>query len=303
MDVVKFRAFHTVATLKSVSKAAEQLYYTQPAVSAQVRELENLYGARLFRRGGQHLELTEAGARLLPYAERLLAMFDESRQVVQEAVETHNRMIRIGASSVPGIHLVPELISDFRRSGIRCTFSVVISGSTRIEKMLASNEVDVAILGRATKPKRRSRFTEVLLIKDPLVVAVSNEHQFADRSSIHLADLSELPLILPARDLLTRKAVEDRLRALGLVFNLAFEISNPEAIKRMVMNNLGVSILCASIVQAEAASGWLKAVPVSGLNLNRRIWLSYPQGETIPPVLQSFLDFVVLRFRSEETVE
>ena len=303
MDVVKFRAFHTVATLKSVSKAAEQLYYTQPAVSAQVRELENLYGARLFRRGGQHLELTDAGERLLPFAERLLAMFDESRQIVQDAVETHNRMIRIGASSVPGIHLVPELISDFRRSGIRCTFSVVISGSTRIEKMLASNEVDVAILGRATKPKRRSRFTEVLLIKDPLVVAVSNEHQFADRSSIHLADLSELPLILPARDLLTRKAVEDRLRALGLVFNLAFEISNPEAIKRMVMNNLGVSILCASIVQAEAASGWLKAVPVSGLNLNRRIWLSYPQGETIPPVLQSFLDFVVLRFRSEETVE
>ncbi len=303
MDVVKFRAFYTVATLKNISKAAEQLYYTQPAVSAQIRELENTYGARLFRRAGQHLELTDAGEQLFPFAEQLLAMFDQSLNVVHNAVEMHNRMIRVGASSLPGIHLVPELIAEFRDSGIKCGFTLEIASSGRIEQMLASNEIDIAILGRATKPKRRSRFTEVLLFRDPMVAVVSNKHPFAGRPAIEIAELSEQPLILPSRDLLTRKAVEERLRSLGLVFNLAFEMANPEAIKRMVMHGLGVSILCESMVRTETASGWLTRVPVSGLNLHRKIWLSHPEGEPVTPVLQSFIDFVVSRFRSEEPVE
>ena len=297
MDVVKFRAFYTVARLKNISKAAKQLYYTQPAVSAQIRELENSYGTRLFRRVGQRLELTEAGAELFPYAERLLNMFEESVTVVHDVNDAASRLVRIGASSMPGIHLVPGLIAEFRATHADNTFSLRIASAARVEQLLVAAEVDVAILGRPARVPKKLQFTEVLLLKDQLVAVVSHQHHYAGRSSLELADLSDQPLILPSRDLLTRKAVEERLRGLHLVFNLAFEVSNTEAIKRMVIHNLGMTIMCASMVATEASCGWLEAIPVSGLNLYRDVCLAYHTQGTIAPAQQQFIDFVVTRYR------
>ncbi|TVQ35406.1 MAG: LysR family transcriptional regulator [Spirochaetaceae bacterium] len=298
MDVVKFRAFYTVARLKNISKAAEQLYYTQPAVSAQIRELENSYGTRLFKRVGQRLELTEAGAELFPYAERLLNMFEESVNVVHDVSDAASRLVRIGASSMPGVHLVPALMAEFRAAHADNTFSLRIANAARIEQLLVSAEVDVAILGRPARVPKKPHFTEVLLLKDPMVAVVSHQHDYAGRSSLELADLSDQPFILPSRDFLTRKAVEERLRGLNLVFNLAFEVSNTEAIKRMVIHNLGMTIMCASMVATEASCGWLESIPVSGLNLHRNVYLAYHTQETIAPAQQQFIDFVVTRYRS-----
>ncbi len=296
MDVVKFRAFYTVARLKNISKAAEKLYYTQPAVSAQIRELENSYGTRLFRRVGQRLELTEAGAELFPYAERLLEMFEQSVNVVHDAVDSSSRLVRIGASSMPGIHLVPSMIADYRAEHATNSFSLQIASANRVEQLLVAGEVDVAILGRSARVSKKPHFSEVLLTRDPLVAVVSHEHDYSGRKTLEIADLSDQPLILPSRDLLTRKAVEERLRALNLVFNLVFEVGNTEAIKRMVMHNLGMTILCASMVRTEASCGWLEAIPVSGLNLHRNVCLAYRSQEGGSPALQQFIDFVSARY-------
>lgn len=303
MDVVKFRAFYTVAKLKNISKAAEQLYYTQPAVSAQIRELENSYGTRLFQRVGQRLELTAAGVELLPYAERLLNVFEESLNVVHDAVDAAGRLVRIGASSMPGIHLVPALLAAYREIHPESSFSLQITGANRIEQLLTSNEIDVGILGRAARSRSTSRLTGVLLMKDPLVAVVSHQHQLAGRESIEPTELSDQSFIMPSRELLTRKAVEERLRTLGLGFSVALEVSNTEAIKRMVIHNLGMTILCASMVETEASCGWLEAIPVTGLNLHRNVWLAYPDEKAELPAVREFIDFVVSRYTAEKPVQ
>jgi len=292
MDVVKFKAFHMVASLKNISKAAEKLHYTQPAVSAQIRELENTYGSRLFQRVGQNLELTEAGIRLLPYAQQLLDLFEESRKAVTEAADIESHCVRVGASSLPGIHLVPELIGEFHRQNAQVNVVLTVDDAYQIEQMLVGGEVDVGILGRAGGTHKKTRFVEVLLLEDPVMAVVGCEHPYADRDSLRPQDLGTQALILPPEDRLTRRAVEKRFRQLGLEFRLAHEISYTESIKRLVMNGLGIAMLSRIVTSREVAWGWLRAIPVQGFNVNREIFMVYPKARILIPAVESFIGFV-----------
>ncbi|TVR69560.1 MAG: LysR family transcriptional regulator [Spirochaetaceae bacterium] len=296
MDVVKFKAFYTVATLKNISKAAEQLYYTQPAVSAQIRELENSYGTRLFRRIGQNLELTEAGTHLLPYAEQLLELFEKSRKTVSDVVDVENHCVRIGASSLPGTYLVPQLIVDFQRHSPASNILLTVKDAYEIEQLILAGEVDVGILGRAGASHRTTRFVQEALLEDPLVVVVSPDHPLAGRDHLLPEDLDGYPLIMPPENRLTRRAVEKRFRRLGMDFKPAFEITDTEAIKRMVMHNLGITILSRMVCEREAAAGWLKQLDVEGLDLRREVYLVHQPDRYLVPAVQSFVKYVSERF-------
>ncbi len=298
MDIVKFKAFHMVAALKNISKAAERLHYTQPAVSAQIRELENLYGTRLFQRVGQNLELTEAGTLLLPYAEQVLELFEQSRKRVVEAANVENQCVRVGASSLPGIHLVPGLIGAFRKNNPDMNVVLTVDDAYQVEQLLLSGEVDVGILGRAGGGHKKTRFAELLLLEDPIVAVVGREHPYAQRTSLEPCELDRQPLILPPEDRLTRRAVEKRFRQLGLEFRVAYEISYTESIKRLVINGLGISLLGRIVTAWEVECGWLQSVPINGFNVNREIFMVYPKGRAIVPAVQAFIEFVSKRFAS-----
>ncbi len=295
MDIVKFKAFHTVASLKNISKAAEQLHYTQPAVSAQIRELENSYGVRLFQRVGQNLELTEAGMQLYPYAEQLLELFEHSRKTVAEAADIESHCVRVGASSLPGIHLVPGIIGEFQKQNPDVNIVLTVDDAYQVERMLLAGEVDVGILGRAGGSHKKTRFVETLLLEDPIVAVVASDHPYAQRSSLLPEDLDNQPLILPPEDRLTRRAVEKRFRTLGLEFRLAFEISYTESIKRLVINGLGISLLSRVVTSWEVECGWLRALPIDGFEVNREIFMVYPKGRVIIPAVQAFIEFVSQR--------
>jgi DNA-binding transcriptional LysR family regulator len=296
LDIVKFRAFCTVAGLHSISKAAEKLYYTQPAISTQIRGLENEYGARLFRRNGKRIELTEAGRELLPIAEKLLDLFEQSRNAVRQMAEVENHCVRIGASGMPGVHIVPELVAGFSKQYPQHTVSITVATAYQIERMMSDNEVDLGIVGRSAPTHKHKRFTEVELFEDPLVLVVGKDHPLASMGEIDPHQLDGEHLILPPHRILTRTAVEERLRSLGVDYQLSFEIAGSEAIKRMVINHLGSSIMCASVVQAETSVGWLQAIPVRGLNLSRKVYLSYPQDKESNPAIQQLVAFVLDRY-------
>jgi DNA-binding transcriptional LysR family regulator len=299
MDIIKFRAFHTVAMLKNISKAAEQLYYTQPAVSAQIRELENSYGTRLFRRVGQNLELTDAGTHLLPYAEQLLELFEKSRKTVSEVVDVENHCVRIGASSLPGTYLVPQLIVEFQRYNPVANILLTVRDAYEIEQLILAGEVDVGILGRAGGAHRTTRFVQEELLEDPLVVVVSPEHPLAAREHLVPEDLDGEPLIMPPENRLTRRAVEKRFRRLGLDFKPTFEIADTEAIKRMVMHNLGITILSRMVCEREVAAGWLRELLVEGLDLRREIYLVHQQDRYMVPAVRSLVKYVSERYLAD----
>ena len=292
MDTIKFRAFCTVAELHSISKAAEKLYYTQPAISTQIRGLETEYGARLFRRNGKRIELTEAGQELLPIARQILKLFEDSANAVRRVAAVENHNVHLGASGMPGVHLVPELVARFKEKYPQHIVAISIANAYQLERMMADGEVDLGIFGRSVPIQSTGRFMEIELFEDPLVLVVGNNHPLACQETIKADQLMGESLILPPQRILTRTSVDERLKQLNVQTKLAFEIANSEAIKRMVANHLGVSIMCESVVKAESRVGWLKAIPIHGLMLSRKVYLSYPQEKESNPAIKELVTFI-----------
>ncbi len=300
MDVIKFRAFCTVASLGSISKAAERLNYTQPAISAQIRELEHELKARLFERVGRHVRLTEAGRMLQPHADRLLRDFDECRRSMPRPKDSLGGYIRIGASSLPGVHLLPGLLAEFRKRIPDISFNVTVQSAYQIERLLFDNQIDVGFLGRRNPNRKNSRVAEHPLIKDDLVAIVPPGHPWSEKTEVGLVDFPDEPLILPPRNILTRRSVEEKFRRAGVEMNLAFEVGNAEAIKRMVSCGLGVSIICSCAVSKEVESKWLASVPLSGLRMPRYISLVTNREQEAQPDLRAFIDFVLSLYPGKE---
>ena len=298
MDIIKLRAFCTVAKLNSISEAAKQLNYTQPAISAQIRDLENIFKVKLLERVGRGIRVSESGRIILPYAERLLRDYDSINAAIPQALDPDRGYIRLGASSLPGVHLVPQLLADFGRSFPEICFSLSIEKANRIEKMILDRQIDAGFIGRKSPRSPRPSLEEHLLMNDRLVVIVAPANRLADRHELSVEDLAFEPLILPSRDMLTRRSVEERFHHLGLALDLAFEVNNTEAIKRMVAHNLGASILCESEVRREVEAGWLKSIPVHNLELSRYIYLYTRKGEPLDPPFQEFIEYVTTKYRA-----
>lgn len=298
MDIIKLRAFCTVAKLNSISEAAKQLNYTQPAISAQIRDLENILKVKLLERVGRGIRVSESGRIILPYAERLLRDYDSINAAIPQALDPDRGYIRIGASSLPGVHLVPRLLADFGRSFPEICFSLSIEKANRIEKMILDRQIDAGFIGRKSPRSPRPSLEEHLLMNDRLVAIVAPANRLADRHELSVEDLAFEPLILPSRDMLTRRSVEERFHHLGLALDLAFEVNNTEAIKRMVAHNLGASILCESEVRREVEAGWLKSIPVHNLELSRYIYLYTRKGEPLDPPFQEFIEYVTTKYRA-----
>ncbi len=298
MDTVKLRAFCTVARLQSISKAAEKLSYTQPAISTQIRALENEYGVELFNRNGNRIDLTEAGHQLLPMAQKLLGLFEESRETVKKVTEEEKHFIRIGASAMPGVYILPELVAKFAQDFPQYSVSISIASAFQLERMMMDNEVDVGIIGRSGPTPNEKHFIEAELFDDPLVFVISNNHPLVESHAIEPRQLTGEKLILPPSRILTRVAVEERLLELGVGYQLHLEISSSEAIKRLIMNDLGVSIMCESVVKTEVRSGLLRAIHVNGLNLWRKIYVSYPANKGITFAAHEFVDSVFRAYHS-----
>lgn len=298
MDVIKLRSFCTVAKFRSLSKAAKELNYTQPAISAQIRDLEDTLNVRLLEKIGRSIHLSEAGRIILPFAKRLLRDYDMIITAIPKAINPERNYLRIGASSLPGVHFVPQLLSEFNARYPDVCFSLLIDKANRLERMILDHHIDVGIIGRKGPHVAVHSVDEHLLKRDELVAVVAAAHPFASKDQLSIEDLSRIPLILPQRDVLTRRSVEERFHKRGYPVRIAFEVTNTEAIKRMVGYNLGVTILPRSSVEREVEAGWLVALPVANLDLFRYLYLINRKTEDTNPCLQAFIDFAIHRLPS-----
>jgi len=148
MDVIKLKAFYTVARLGSFSKAAEKLFFTQPAISSQIKELENEYNAAdHFERIGRNIRLTEERKAVLPYAEAILKSFEESQFAVDSVGDKKLGSIKLGASALPGVNLMPEFVPEFRKLFPMINFQISVNYAYQIRKMVLHNELDMGLVG------------------------------------------------------------------------------------------------------------------------------------------------------------
>jgi DNA-binding transcriptional LysR family regulator len=290
MDTRQLQAFCAVVEKKSFSQAAEQLGVTQPAVSLQVRALEERLGQTLLDRSGRRVEPTEAGRRLYRSAQRMLAL---EEQLMEEVAADDGRLagtLSIGASTGPGAHLVPLLLCEFQRDHPDLHVALSIWDTQMVIDRVADRQLEVGVVG-ALRRHRSLEFEP--LVRDQIVLAVPPGHPAAD-GTISVEDLKQETLIVMQEGAGVRQVVEAELRRAGLRLRGVepkLELGLQESIKSAVAGGYGVSFISKTAIEGELAAGRLAAAQVEGIEPARQIYLVRARGRSMTRAAEAFVEF------------
>jgi aminoethylphosphonate catabolism LysR family transcriptional regulator len=254
MRLTQLRSFHAVATEGSFTRAAESLHVSQPTVTTQVGQLEELYKVELFHRTGRRVRPTEIGERLLHLSRQIFGLESEAVQLLRDAGELRSGHLRVAA--VGPSHVTQMLVAfNQRYPGVKV--SVSTGNSQDVLDRLLDYSADVGVLAQVFKDKR---FVSVPYSEHPVVVFCSSTHRFAHRRSIRTAELQGERLILREPGSTTRKAIESALRAAQVEPEVVMEVASREIIREAVAQGVGV----AAVSEVEYVPGpGLHAVRIS----------------------------------------
>jgi DNA-binding transcriptional LysR family regulator len=290
MDTRQLQAFCAVVEKKSFSQAAEQLGVTQPAVSLQVRALEQRLGQSLLDRSGRRVEPTEAGRRLYRSAQRMLAL---EEQLLDEVSADDGRLtgtLAIGASTGPGAHLVPLLLCEFQREHPDLHVALSIWDTQTVIDRVVDRQLELGVVG-ALRRHRSLEFEP--LVRDEIVLAVPPGHDAAG-GTISLDELKEETLIVMQEGAGVRQVVEAELRRAGLRLRGVepkLELGLQESVKSAVAAGYGVAFISRTAIEGELAAGRLAAAQVEGLEPARQIYIVRARGRSATRAAEAFLSF------------
>ena len=291
MDTRQLTAFCAVVELRSFSQAAERLGVTQPAVSMQIRTLEEKLGHRLLDRSGRRVEPTEAGLRLYRGAQRLIAFEEQLLDEVAGVEEGELRgRLEIGASTGPGDRVVPLLLCEFQRRCPEVGVSLAIFDTQTVIERVTERELELGIVGAARK--HRGVVFEPFF-RDEVVLACPPDHRFAGRT-ISLDELRAEPLIVMQEGAGVRQVLEDELRRQGVRMrdlDVRLELGLQESVRAAVLGGYGVAFISGSALEVELATKQLASARVEGLDPVREISVVRASGRSLSRVADAFLAF------------
>jgi len=258
----RLKIFHTVARLLNFTKAGEQLHMTQPAVTFQIRQLEDQFNTRLFDRTHNKVSLTEAGKQVYLYADRILKLYDDMTHSITEMTGDVSGGVSLGASTTIAEYMLPLLIGKFKIKYPEVRISLKESNSEDIIAMVENNVVDLAIVEGSVNNK--NLIVEQCRV-DPLVVIMPNNHVLASQSTLRVKDILGHPFICRESGSGTQEAITNYVeqQSPDSVLNVCFELSSPEAIKGAVEAGMGISIVSRASIDKELRLGTLTAVELS----------------------------------------
>ena len=278
----QLRVFDAVVRAGSFARAAERLAVTPPAVSLQIRLLEEACGAPLFERVARRIRLTAAGETLARYSARIFALVtDAEGAVARDQGFAHARLRLVSGAGVAAYYLPPLWTAIVRRYP-ELQVQIAVGNSARVLEQLVSLEADVGVLG---SEHAHPELTVVPLFRDPLVVVVAREHPWAHHRSISVRALQGERLILREEGSSGRSILEQRMRSLGMRWRVAMEISSNEVIKRAIELGTGVSVMSRALVRREVEGGYLCAIALREPGFSRTMYLAcHRQREDSPLV-------------------
>ena len=256
----RLQVFHTVARLLSFTKAAESLHMTQPAVTFQVRQLEEQFNTRLFDRTHNRISLTEAGQRVYEYADRIFDLYAEMENAVRDMTGEISGMLVIGASTTIAEYMLPSLLGDFKKQYPDINVHLKVSNSDGIVSMVENNDID---LGVVEAPVMNKNLVVEECRKDRLVAIVPPQHSLVAEESVKIRELLENAYIAREEGSGTREVIQEYLTELGLQpsdVHVSMELGSPEAIKGAVEAGMGVSIVSEVTIHKELQLGSLVAL-------------------------------------------
>lgn len=297
--VVVFRA---VAEQRSFRKAAEELYLTQPAVSLQIKALEEELGVQLFNRTGPHITLTEAGRILLEYAEKSSALLAQAEHEIAALGGEHAGQLALGASTTIAQYVLPRLLGEFCRQHPR-VHPTLIGGNT--EHIVEAVEKQKIALGFIEGPAQSRNVKTVPFLEDELVLIVSTAHPWAERNSISCSEIGAIPLLMRERGSGTRHVIEAALARLGVKrssLHIVMELDSTEAIKSAVEAGLGIGFVSRwAIAKDLRLDNSFKIVEVEGLSIKRDFLVAYASGPEPSGLAMEFRRFLQAQAATRRT--
>lgn len=290
MYAYRLHVFRAVATHGSYSRAArEALHISQPAVSKHVRMLEEELGVELFQRLGKQVELTEAGRIVLDYAEQVVALAEDTRRALLDLQGLQRGTLRLGASSTPGIYLLPSVLAAFARRYPGITLALEIANSQRVIDGVLNRQWDLGVVG--VTPDEALLHVQPYC-RDTLVLIVPPSHRLAGHPTVTLADLVGETWILREEGSASGQLAERALRTHHLEQGHTLVLQGSEGVKQAVMAGLGIAMVSRFATTLEVQQGVLRALSVSDLQIERDLSLIQRQDRRMPAAALAFLELL-----------
>ena len=289
MDLDQLHTFLEIVRLKSFSKAAQTCYRTQPAISAQVRQLEQELNTTLFERLGTKISLTVAGRIFAEHAEQILALRRRAQDSINELEKVPRGELLIAANEATCIYVLPGVFAEFKKQFPNVQLSVDRSYGTRVVQAVLDNLADFGI---TQLPVQEKKLQVVKIYSDEIKLLVPGGHKLASYERVMPRDLLGEQLLLPKTGT-TRARLNTWLDPVLDDLNISMELDSTEMIKRFVMANLGLSFLAASHCQEEVRTGRLAAVSLGPEPMIRRVGLIYRRDKSLSKAVLGFIQVVL----------
>ncbi len=289
MDFDQLHTFLEIVRLKSFSKAAQTCYRTQPAISAQVRQLEQELRAELFERFGSRISLTTAGKIFAEYAEQMLDLRRRAQDAIAELENNPRGELVIAANEATCIYVLPTVFSQFRQLFPAVQLQVNRSYGAHVVEAVLDNSAD---FGLTQLPVAEKRLQVVNVHEDEIKLIVPASHPLAGCTSVTPANLLGFFLVLPQQGK-TRSRLNAWLEPVEDELQISMELDSTEMIKRFVMAGMGISFLAASNCQEEVAGGKLRAISLAPEPMVRRLGLIYRKDKALSKAALGFIQVVL----------
>jgi DNA-binding transcriptional LysR family regulator len=296
MDLDRLRTFALAAEELNFTQTARMLHLSQPAVSQQIRELEDSMGVALFERRGRGLALTPAGERLKPLAGALLRDAEGLKEALGEFRGVPQGVLRIGAGTTLGIYLLPFVLGRYSRSFPAVRASLRIADAEALVRALRESEIDLALVEEDLSLGRIYGWEKVPLIDDELVLIAAADHPWARRQAIAVSELTGQAFIMRQPQSSTRHLIQERLAEAGVdpqSLTVRFELGHTEGIKRSVMAGLGLGFVSRYAIAEELRAGTLAEIRIQDFGIGRTLWLIRSSEKKLPAHVQRFCELLL----------
>ncbi|MBN2245143.1 MAG: LysR family transcriptional regulator [Candidatus Aminicenantes bacterium] len=293
IDFRHLETFCRVADLKSFSKAADDLFLTQPTVSGHILSLEQSLSLRLFDRTSREARLTKAGKVFQEYALKILSFRKELLNALSEFSRGIRGELSLGASTIPGEYLLPKLMGDFKKEHPHFIIALKIADTKEIIQYVLQDNVEFGIIGaKLNHPSLHyEKFEE-----DEIIVIAPSDHPLTRKKRVNLEELLREPWIIREEGSGTQMAVEKAIRKKGKSlkqFHVVMEMGSTSSVKEGVKARLGLAFISGKATEEEIRQGFLSRIDLEGIEpISRQIYIVSHRGRTLSPIGMEFLRFL-----------
>lgn len=288
MNFRKLKIFYETALCLNMTKVAKNMYISQPSISQSIHELEEEVGVKLFDRIGKKLFLTNEGEIFLNYTRRILNLYDEGINTLNDYAHNSKGKITIGASTTIGIYILPGIIKSFSEKYKDIEISIIIENTSRIKNLILQNKVDFAYVEGEIKSEE---INQEKVWEDELVFICGNNHKWSNTNIIKAEELSNEKLIMRESGSGSREIIENYLLGKEIDYNIFLELGNTEAIKRIVEANLGIGCISEKCIEENIKHGDLNSFRLEERKIIRDLLLITHKDKFISKNMKDFIDF------------